>query len=324
MSNDIKNIIDRCVDIKPPELIIDELKWKYLIRNVLRGKNILIVGPTGCGKSLAAISAAKALKKSNSFFYFNLGSTQDARCSLIGNTQFDKKTGTVFNESAFVSAIRTEGAIILLDEISRAHPDAWNILMTVLDDLQRYLRLDEKSDVEMVKVANNVSFIATANIGNEYTSTRIMDRALLNRFSVKIEMDPIKIQDEFELLKNRFNITDETMISTLKSILEICEHTRNEVKKDDARLTNFLSTRTSVEMAELLVDGFMLEEIAENAIYPHFDNDGGVNSERTYVKQLVQKYIKDPQITANNPFGGKKYNNSTIPTPPTNTSNVPF
>jgi hypothetical protein len=74
-----------------------------------------------------------------------------------------------------------------------------------------------------------------------------------------------------------------------------------------------------VEMAELLVDGFSLEEIAENAIYPNFDSEGGVNSERTYVKQLVQKYIKDPQITANNPFSGKKSNII-----PTSTTNVPF
>lgn len=319
MNIDIKNTINSCTNIKPAELVIDDLKWKYLIRNVLRGKNILIVGPTGCGKSLAAISSAKALNKSDKFFYFNLGSTQDARCSLIGNTQFDKKTGTVFNESAFVSAIRTEGSIILLDEISRAHPDAWNILMTVLDDLQRYLRLDEKSDVEVVKVAKNVSFIATANVGNEYTSTRVMDRALLNRFSIKIEMEPLKINEELKLLKQRFDIKDEEVISTLKNILEICEHTRDNIKREDSKLTNFLSTRAAVEMAELLVDGFTLEEIAENAIYPNFDSEGGVNSERTYVKQLVQKYIKDPQITANNPFSGKKSNII-----PTSTTNVPF
>lgn len=325
MNADIKKTINSCADIKPNELIIDTLKWKYLVRNVLRGKNILIVGPTGCGKSLAAISVAKALNKGDRFFYFNLGSTQDARCSLIGNTQYDKNTGTIFNESAFVSAIRTEGAIILLDEISRAHPDAWNILMTVLDDLQRYLRLDEKSNVEMVKVAKDVSFIATANIGNEYTSTRVMDRALLNRFSVKIEMNPLKIEDELKLLVNRFNITDESMISTLKNVLEICEHTRDNVKREDSKLTNFLSTRASVEMAELLVDGFNLEEIAENAIYPNFDNDGGVNSERTYIKQLVQKYINDPKITARNPFSGKKFDpNNITPTIPTNTQNVPF
>jgi hypothetical protein len=28
-------------------------------------------------------------------------------------------------------------------------------------------------------------------------------------------------------------------------------------------------------------------------MFPFFSNDGGVDSERTYVKQLVQKYIKD-------------------------------
>ena len=33
-------------------------------------------------------------------------------------------------------------------------------------------------------------------------------------------------------------------------------------------------------------------EIAETTIYPNFTEDGGVDSERTYIRQLVQKYIK--------------------------------
>jgi len=36
-----------------------------------------------------------------------------------------------------------------------------------------------------------------------------------------------------------------------------------------------------------------LFESAEISIFPFFSNDGGVDSERTYVKQLVQKYVKD-------------------------------
>jgi hypothetical protein len=51
-----------------------------------------------------------------------------------------------------------------------------------------------------------------------------------------------------------------------------------------------MSTRLSVELAGLLEDGFTLEEGAEVAIYPFFDADGGVDSERTFMKQLVQKY----------------------------------
>ena len=43
---------------------------------------------------------------------------------------------------------------------------------------QRYLRLDEADGNETVNVAEGVTFVATANIGNEYTSTRVMDKAL--------------------------------------------------------------------------------------------------------------------------------------------------
>jgi MoxR-like ATPase len=287
----IKDYLDKCINLRPTSLIMDDLKWKYMVRSAIRGKNILLLGPTGCGKTLAAQTVAKVLGKESSFFYFNLGATQDARSALIGNTHFDKSTGTLFKESSFVKAIRTPSAIILLDEISRAHHDGVNILMTVLDDLQRYLRLDEKEDSEIVKVADGVTFIATANVGNEYTATRVMDRALLSRFPVKIEMNPLDVDSEFNLLKDRFNIADDNQLHTLKSVCEIADHTRKQVKQDDSKLTNFIPTRSTVEIAELIVDGFNLLEIAESTIYPNFTEDGGVDSERTYMKQLVQKYV---------------------------------
>jgi hypothetical protein len=45
-------------------------------------------------------------------------------------------------------------------------------------------------------------------------------------------------------------------------------------------------------MAGLMADGFKLNEAAEVCIFPFFDNAGGVDSERTFIRQLVQKYIK--------------------------------
>ena len=50
--------------------------------------------------------------------------------------------------------------------------------MTVLDQGQRYLRLDEQDGQATINVAEGVTFVAFNNIGNEYTSTRVMDKAL--------------------------------------------------------------------------------------------------------------------------------------------------
>jgi MoxR-like ATPase len=275
------------MELKPANLIMNELKWKYLLRSAVRARNIMMTGPAGSGKTMAAKALVSALKRP--FFYFNLGATQDPRAALIGNTHFNKSTGTYFSESAFIKAIKTPYAVVLLDELSRAHPEAANILMTVLDQTQRYLRLDEQDNSPIVEVAKGVTFVATANIGSEYTATRVMDRALLDRF-VTIEVDTLNADQEYQLLNMLYPDTNQ---EDLKAVAEIASHTRDQVKSEVGKLTTAVSTRISVEMAGLLYDGFNLLEAAEVAIFPFYSQDGGMDSERTYIKQLVQKYIRD-------------------------------
>jgi hypothetical protein len=270
----------------PSDFFIDKLKWKFLIRNIEKGKNIMMTGPSGCGKTDATFRASKALQRE--VIYFNLGATQDPRSTLIGNTHYNKDTGTYFSESLFVRAIQQENAVILLDELSRAHPEAWNILMTVLDPIQRYLRLDEKDDSPTIKVAKGVSFIATANVGMEYTSTRVIDRALLDRFSI-FEMAPLNEEDEYTLLKGKFSLIDSKLLLQLCSIIG---DIRKEVISDSSRISTMVSTRNTIEIAELLCDGFTLNEAAELLIFPLFPDDG-IDSERVFIKQLLQKYIGD-------------------------------
>ena len=269
---------------KPDDFIISDLKWKYLIRCIDKGKNLMFVGPAGTGKTQVVFKAAEQLDKK--IFYFNLGSTQDVRSSLIGNTFF--KDGTYFEESSFITAIKTPGSVILLDELSRANPEAWNILMPVLDSNIRKIRLDEKEDSPEVSVADGVSFIATANVGFEYTSARMLDRALVDRFSV-VEMDVLNKDEEMRLLSIKHPTLNPKMNEAL---CDISDKIKNECKRENAKLSSILSTRILIESAEMVVDGFDLGEIAELILYPQYSDDGGGESERIYMRQLIQKYIQ--------------------------------
>ena len=109
----MSNILDTIPAI-PANLKMSDLKWKFLVRNILRSKNLLMTGPTGSGKTVAAIRAAALLGRP--FFNISMGSSQDPRATLIGNTHYDPTKGTNFNESTFIKAIQTPNAVILLDE----------------------------------------------------------------------------------------------------------------------------------------------------------------------------------------------------------------
>ena len=270
---------------KPKDFIISDLKWKYLTFCIEKSKNLMFVGPSGTGKTQVVFKVAEVLDRR--VFYFNLGSTQDVRSALIGNTYF--KEGTYFEESAFVNAIKTPNAVVLLDEISRANPEAWNILMPVLDVNLRKLRLDEKENSPTIDVANGVSFIATANIGFEYTSTRILDKALADRFNI-VEMDVLNKEQEMQLLFMKF---PDIQAADNETLCDISDKIKKECSSNNPKISSIFSTQTLLEAAEMKINGFSIEDIAQLIIYPQYPNDGEIDSEPLFV--MENDLLDDPR-----------------------------
>ena len=111
----------------------------------------------------------------------------------------------------------------------------------------------------------------------------------MDRFTI-VEMDVLNEEDESSLLNMMFPSVDSVVLGNVAKIATL---TRTESKSETARITSGISTRTTVELSGLLFDGFTLEEAAEVSIYPQYDSTGGVDSERTFVKQIVQKFCDD-------------------------------
>ena len=304
MRNSEINLIN-CVSLKPERLIISDLKWRYLVRAVLRQKNILLIGESGTAKTLAARCVASALKRD--LFITNCGSSQDARAVLIGNTVYKKEIGTVFHPSAFVKAITTPNTIILLDELSRSTHDYLNIILPTIDPTQRTLRLDEDSVSTLIKVADGVCFIATSNVGNAYTATKIIDKAIIRRFPIKLEMPPLSGDEMKHLFGILFSSRTDEEIKLMKTLTAISDDLIAQCNMEDAKISTFISAASLVEMAELVMDGFNLEEIAEAAIYSEYPEEGGADSERNFVKASIQRYIpSDSKSPINDPLKNKK------------------
>jgi len=282
---DVVKFIKESYKYKPNFMKISETKWRLLVRASLRGENAILVGDKGEGKTIVAMALANSLGRP--LFKVNFGNMQDAQTVLIGKTHFDTTKGTVFSKSYFVEAITTPNAIILCDELSRSSDDAMNIMFPVLDSNQRYLRLNDEVNSPIVEVAEGVSFIATANIGHEYTGTRTLDAALKDRFSTKIEVDHLDIKTRSKLLKEAFPSLTTDLTDRISKIAT----TINEKVYAQDGNTNIsipLSTRMCLSVAKLINDGFTPMEAIESTIYPEYSEEGGNQSERTYVKQIVQ------------------------------------
>ena len=240
---------------------ISDRNWNLLLRNIITKTNTMLVGPTGTGKTeLVRLACSKLGIECNDF---DMGSMHDAISEMLGVHRLDSN-GSVFDYAHFTEVIQRPG-VVLLDELSRAPVTTNNILFPCLDCRRRLpVEMAGCKDTRDIKVHPDCVFIATANIGAEYTGTMTIDRALKGRF-FPMELSFMPPEEEAQVLINRFGIRK----SDATNIVDTANQIRDIARKGE--LSDSVSTRETLMAASLTRDGWSVTEALELTFLPLFE-----------------------------------------------------
>lgn len=241
---------------------VDSDVWYLLMRNIQNQVNTMLIGATGGGKTELVLLACKKLGISCSVY--DMGSMYDPVAGLLGVHRLQKGGVSVFDYAKFTRDISKPG-VVLLDELSRAPVTTNNILFPCLDSRRKLpVEIAGGEDLREIEVHPECCFIATANVGVEYTGTMSMDRALVGRF-FPIELSYMPPEQENKVLVKRCGIS----ISDATNIVKVANSLRNMYNKQE--ISSSISTRETLMMGDLVADGWDLVRAMELVLLPLFE-----------------------------------------------------
>lgn len=225
--------------------------------------SFLFLGPTGVGKT----EVAKALAE-------NLFDSEDQIVRIDMSEYMEKFSvsrllgappGYVGYEEGgqLTEAVRRKPySIVLLDEIEKAHPDVFNILLQVLDDGRLTDSMGRVVDFK------NTILIMTSNIGSEY---------LLNGVTKENEE---KVESE---LKSRFK---PEFLNRIDDIIFFNPLTKDIIGKIVLKFINNLEARLSKLQIQLTLTNKAIDAIVDQGFDPIY----GARP----IKRFIQKEIETP------------------------------
>ncbi len=231
-----------------------------------RPPSFMFVGPTGVGKTeLAKALAEEMFGSEDAIIRFDMSEFMESHSTskLIGSPP-----GYVGYDDAgqlTEKVKRKPYSIILLDEIEKAHPDVFNLLLQVLDDGK--LTDSQGNTVSFV----NTIIIMTSNAGSN-----------LNNNSIgfgKQTVDKSKISDS---LKNTFR---PEFLNRVDEILIFDSLTENEL----VQIIDLLLDET----AKALNDKHISLEVSKNAKQYLLNNGTDLKYGARPLRRAIQRYVED-------------------------------
>ncbi|KAA0207786.1 ATP-dependent Clp protease ATP-binding subunit [Ignavibacteria bacterium CHB1] len=237
--------------------------------------SFIFLGPTGVGKTELAKQLAKFLFDSEESLIridmseymekFNVSKLVGAPPGYVGYEEGGQLTEKVR---------RKPYSVVLLDEIEKAHPDTFNILLQVLDDGVLTDSLGRRVDFK------NTILIMTSNIG-----TRDIKLDKVFGFGEQVE------GDKYSKMKSGISedvkrIFSPEFLNRVDDLIVFHQLGRKEIVKIVDVITTDLLKRLKTQNIEVEITQEVKEYIAEKG----FDENYGARP----LKRTIQKYLEDP------------------------------
>ena len=260
---------------------------KLVTSAVLRGRagindpnkpigSFLFLGPTGVGKTyLAKVLTTNLFDSEKAMIRFDMSEFMEKHsvAKLIG-----APPGYVgYDQGGLLSeAVRRKPyAVLLFDEIEKAHPDVLNILLQILDDGQL-----KDSQGHFVNFKNTI-IIMTSNLGSEQVlSNENLDKVML---IIKNKLKP-----EF------VNRIDEIIVFKPLEKVTIKEVVKNQL--------NTLTNRLINEDYQIVFDNKLVDFVVKNGYDPVF----GARPIKRFIQKNIENIIAS-DILADKLIKNKKY-----------------